>query len=461
MLKSRFLPAVAGIGAMAVALAGCSGGGDGGGLAPDEPGEGNPTGQLTLAITDAPVDDATAVVVEFTGLELKPSGDVPPFDIDFDSPRQIDLLALQGGTSEALISSEDVPAGEYEWVRLKVNAELGVIDSFISFDDGSMHSLFVPSGAQTGLKLVSDFVVVVDGLASYTIDFDLRKSIVYPPGLGGDYILRPTLRLVDNAQAGSIEGSVAMSLIDDPSCSDGNAVYVFEGDVEPNDVHDGGGINPLTSALVDLDTGTGEFRYSVAFLPAGPYTVAFTCQAGDDDPETDDDIAFLDRQTVSVEAGQTSTVDFDGESTMPPAGPLTVRFDFEASDFGGGPPGASPISDIQGSFTVAYDTGDLTGAAVQSFELETVNSPGYEQWGDNFTAASVLLEVSPAGIRIGGLDPLDTVTGASNDFLMSFDFEAQDPVFGALGNLGFSYSVSDDTEVYQTQTGSVIAERLD
>lgn len=266
------------------------------------------SGTLTLGVTDAPVDNATQVVVEFTGVELKPQeGEAISFD--FSEARQIDLLALQGGGSEILLDAVEVEAGQYDWLRLKVNAQQQVIDSYIMLDDGSQHSLWIPSGSETGLKLVQGFVVPVNGSADFTIDFDLRKSVHNPQGLGGDYILRPALRLVDNAEVGSITGTVAQSLIPN-GCTP--AVYVFEGaDTVPDDVDDtANDVDPVTSAAVELNPDTGEYEYTAAFLSAGEYTVSFTCDAAQDDPAAEDALSFSGTQNASVTADQVTVVDF-------------------------------------------------------------------------------------------------------------------------------------------------------
>lgn len=77
--------------ALVGALSACGGGGSS-----------NGAGSLSVSVTDAPVDGASNVFVEFTGVELKPhSGQ--QFSIDFTEPKQIDLLALQGGQRMALL----------------------------------------------------------------------------------------------------------------------------------------------------------------------------------------------------------------------------------------------------------------------------------------------------------------------------------------------------------------------
>ena len=316
-------------------VTGCGGGSSGG----------PSTGELSIGVTDAPVDEASSVVVEFTGVIIQPaSGDRLEFDFDqlecsetgtpcvvdadctggtdvcIDTPRQIDLLALNGGGSETILDGVTVPAGHYNWLRLKVNAECDTLDSFIEIpgDINSPYSLHVPSGSQTGLKLVRGFDVPAGGIASFTIDFDLRKSVNHPEGQGncsGNYKLKPALRLVDNTDIGSISGTVSSGLIEDASCTGGNAVYVFtEHNITPDDV-DEIDADPVTSAMVNFDDFMQEYVYKAAFLSSGNYTIAFTCQAGNDDPKVDESptlnpITFVGTTNVEVSAGNETIHNF-------------------------------------------------------------------------------------------------------------------------------------------------------
>lgn len=303
MIRSRIPGAFAPLAALFL-FAGCGGGGGGGGSG---------TGTLTLSITDAPIDGAAAVVVEFTGVELKPSGGGRVV-FDFDTPRQIDLLSLQGNDSTPLLDGVEVPAGDYSWIRLKVNADQGTLNSYVELEDGSQESLFIPSGEQSGLKLHSGFTVAQGGIADFTIDFDLRKSVHDPVGQEG-YFLRPSLRLVDNLEVGSISGTVSESLVTDAGCTNGpdhnvgNAVYLYVGHgATVDDV--GSPSEPLASALVVYDEGIGQYHYEIGFVATGPYTIAFTCQAADDDPALDDNIVFSGAADVDVTAGADTQHDF-------------------------------------------------------------------------------------------------------------------------------------------------------
>jgi len=283
----------------------CGGGGGGGG---------GGTGLLSISVTDAPVDGASAVVVLFDGIELKPQSG-PSFTLPLSPIMAVDLLAEQGTDRATLLDSVEVPAGRYNWMRLSVIAEQGVVDSYIEFAQSTRESLYVPSGEEHGLQLSSGFVVAAGGITDFTIDFDLRKSVTDPLGQP-DFFLRPSLRVVNNLVVGSLTGTVSDALIEDASCTNGpqndmgNVIYVYEGSaVTPDDVG-GTGANPVTSALVSFDTDSSMYVYTVGFLAEGTYTAAFSCQGADDDPMADDDIVFSGAADVDIVAGEETVHDF-------------------------------------------------------------------------------------------------------------------------------------------------------
>lgn len=259
------------------------------------------SGRLTLSITDAPIDDAAAVTVNFTGVELKPKNG-PAVLVTFETMKSIDLMGLTGGITDDLLTDYIVESGEYNWLRLVVANDPGNIELV----DGTVEPLTIPSGAQTGLKMNRGFTIAVGGVTQFTIDFDLRKSVHLA---NGQFILRPTLRLVDNLEVGTLTGSVDASLL---SATDGcvdevggiNAVvYVFSGtDVVPADIA-GEASDPLTTAIVDA-----EGNYTVAFLEVGEYTLALTCQADMDDPAKIDTFDFIDSRNAVVIASETTIV---------------------------------------------------------------------------------------------------------------------------------------------------------
>jgi hypothetical protein len=294
-----------------VLIAGCGGGG---GSAAPRPATTEPaTGFVSIAITDAPVDEVSMVNVQFTGVTLMPaSGD--KIQIDFDAPKDFDLLTLTGGQTAELLPDTEVPAGRYNWIRLAVSAEFdNVFDSYAMTPTGQIE-LHVPSGSQNGLKLVSGFTVTENRSTNLIIDWDLRKALSDPDDKPG-FHLRPALRVTDMALFGTLSGTVAELLVTDMNCSNdlaaqtGNAVYIYDSMTDmPGDIADAQN-DPLTTATVEQD-GAGTYTYEVSFLSVGEYAAAFTCQANDDDSETDDDIVFSALQPFVIEDGVTTTVNF-------------------------------------------------------------------------------------------------------------------------------------------------------
>jgi Domain of unknown function (DUF4382) len=293
-------------------LAGCGGGGS------------SPTSTLNLGLTDAPISGATKAWISFAGVEVKPvNGN--PIDFTFSPAQGFDLLSLQNGVTATFLNGKTIPAGQYEWVRLMVDATAG--SSYI-IDSTGQHNLTIPSGAETGLKLNQGFTMPVGGVADFTVDFVLSKSIIAPPGQSPDYVLKPVLRLVDNAQVGTIAGSFQSSTLSAQSGCGTHApvVYIYPGSgVTPDDVYNPingatdapttpAEVEPLVTATAALNS-SSVYAYSVPLLTTGTYTVAFTCDP--DDPNVDESaltpstIHFvIDPQAVTVTTNQTSTVNF-------------------------------------------------------------------------------------------------------------------------------------------------------
>lgn len=286
----------------ALASSGCGGGGD------------SVSGTLSLGVTDAPVDGVTKVVIEFTEVQVHSSAG-NTLDFVLPAPQQIDLLAVTGGKSTLLLDRQSLDAGQYDWVRLFVNEA----DSYVMTDSGAQLALQIPSNAQSGLKLNHPFTLTANGVASFVVDFDLRQSLHLPQAAGKPYTLRPTLRMVDAATTGAISGVVDAGLVAAQGCVDGTAtngatggaVYVYEGSgVTPVDINSNlSAGQPITTASV-AQNNNGAWAYTAAFLAPAAYTVAFTCQATLDLPDTTDNIAFQNAADVTVTSGTTASHDF-------------------------------------------------------------------------------------------------------------------------------------------------------
>ncbi|WP_417568432.1 DUF4382 domain-containing protein [Marinobacter sp.] len=286
------------VSALAAGIAACGGSSDGTSA--------GSTGTVSFNVTDAPAMKFSNVTIAFTGMSLKPA-DGEWVEFNFDQPKTWNLLELQGGLSEPLITDEEVPAGNYTQLRLLIDTD----GSFVKLEDEPdiERSLAVPSGEQSGLKLNGDFLVAANTETDFTIDFDVKKSIVNPQGQSlADYLLKPSLRLVNNLEVGSVSGEVdyatinSTRLADDQlaDCAYEGSVYVFQGpDVVPTDINvnseDG---QPVMAVPVSNEDMVGLYTYTAAFLPEGRYTIAYSCQL--DNNESGDELDFQGTQNVTV-----------------------------------------------------------------------------------------------------------------------------------------------------------------
>jgi hypothetical protein len=180
-------------------------------------------GTLTLNMTDAPIDADTVagVYISITKVEIgdKASAEVEWVELaDYsDAPKVINLLDYTGGLAYE-IGEFELEAGQYNQIRFYLDAPeegQGAPTSpgcYIEFTDPEVEDapLFVPSGSQSGYKAVGAFVITENGDTEVTVDFDVRKSVHVTGGQGQNqrYILKPTLRLIVDSQAGHIGGDI-------------------------------------------------------------------------------------------------------------------------------------------------------------------------------------------------------------------------------------------------------------
>lgn len=314
---------------LAVALTACSGSGSGG----DDQSQPTPptgdTGYFNLSISDAPIKDAAKVCIRFDGVELKHADSDERETIDFDQPEVVNLLANQGANSHPIVAGAEVPAGEYEWIRLKVQAERGLgggandgdptselcdgetENSYLVRASGGLNNLFIPSGSQRGLQLIKDIIIPVNRTGEYTAEWDLGKSFNGPPGLLPDVMMKPVVKVVANNEVGTLVGQVADELVALESCDAEFApsVYVFDDGIEPNPLDDPfAEDDAVATALVEQqmqEDGSMPWRYSIGFLLAGDYEVAFTCNGNDFVP--------LAGKPAGIFVDEVTTVDFLAE----------------------------------------------------------------------------------------------------------------------------------------------------
>jgi hypothetical protein len=183
-------------------------------------------------------------------------------------------------------------------------------------------------------------------------------------------------------------------------------------------------------------------------------------------------VVFLAACSTGATAPTSPSETSDPGQTGPGAGPangqgLVVRFDFDASQFGGGPSDASPIRRVRGTLTIRYDPSAPSSVTITEIQLQPASGTGSGTWGPEFTAATALLSMGGGGsqansvtLQVGGVAPLNQLNGYQNDYYLRFSFQPGDARLGPPTFQSFSYSVRHDREVYQARSGSVAATLL-
>ncbi|WOH38268.1 DUF4382 domain-containing protein [Thalassotalea fonticola] len=296
-------------------------------IACDDDSSNNDPVAFNLSVSDAPVDNASKVVVCFSEITLKNEGvetvlPLKPNDVGLDECLDqdempitenlaINLLDAQGSTSIEISETIDIEPGEYQ-MRVAVPDYSG---SYVMTDedgDGIDEKVLIEVPSQE-LKF-SKFTVTQGGDANFTLEFDLRKSMNIPNKEGAAWHLKPNgVRLIDNNEAGHIAGTVAESLLckDEGGILTPTFVYLYTGsesdaallgDMHYNEqgLYIGEGIEPLASTQVKTEV-QSDGSYEIGFVAAGDHTLALTCS--DDIPDAPNDMVFTNLQLLSVEKG--------------------------------------------------------------------------------------------------------------------------------------------------------------
>lgn len=294
-------------------LAGCSGSNDGSNV--------GGTGTLSLGLTDAPVDDVAGLHLYIEGATVKRGGADPealPISLadclamPGENPdcNPIDLLTLQDGLILSLLDDHEMPVGEYQWIRLEIDSSRSYV---VENSGGINEDIEVRVPSARGLQLSGGFTILADQSTDLVMDWDARQGLAHSVGTDS-YVVKPSIRLIDLAQFGSVGGIVDEAAGD---CPEQGVVYVFAGDVVPDDI-DNADPNPLVTAQV-RPADAGGFEYMVHYLPSGDdgltYTVALACAPDmvpttEDPQDGDDDLTFFSPQTVTVVDRETTQVSF-------------------------------------------------------------------------------------------------------------------------------------------------------
>ncbi|WP_440876373.1 DUF4382 domain-containing protein [Thalassotalea sp. PLHSN55] len=299
------------------------------------------TALVSFSISDAPVDFAESVNVTYSSITLKSDGDNEDDDSGLTIPIldengnpttiTINLLDYQNGDEKLIISDTEIAIGEYSNLILNTSGcpqnQNGSTDSCWVEDDEGIKPLKTPSNK---LKLGA-FSVSSEAVQAYTIEFNLRSSLVETAG-GASYNLKPHgVRVVDSESVGSIAGMVDVNLLNvgencatvyEDNTDHGKVVYLYAGTIAEGDIM-GDEFDPDTAQEPIADNVVMPFAsdtlvyndelelamytYHFAHLPPNTYTVAFSCSAVGDDSVEYNEITIADpaeqvHQVVVAEA---------------------------------------------------------------------------------------------------------------------------------------------------------------
>ncbi|MBI1753849.1 MAG: DUF4382 domain-containing protein [Acidobacteria bacterium] len=161
----------------------------------------SPSAAMNVHLVDGPISGFQEINVNIQSVEISGSGG---WTVLSTPNKTINLLHLVGGVDETLANGATLAAGHYGQMRLVLGS-----GNTVKLADGTVQDLTVPSGLQSGLKLVVSFDVAAGTTKDVWIDFDAAHSIqVVQAGASNRYLLRPTLWAFDKVATGSISGKL-------------------------------------------------------------------------------------------------------------------------------------------------------------------------------------------------------------------------------------------------------------
>jgi hypothetical protein len=235
------------------------GGGDGGGSGSTG------TGTMNLSLTDASTTDYQAIYVTIKQVEVHKDGGAG-WEVVSTPGKTYNLLALVNGVREQLALAS-LPSGHYTQMRLILkdtpDNSINIFslahpyaNYFIDTSDQSIE-LKVPSGFQTGIKIVKGFDINTNETTELILDFDAARSIV-KAGSSGKWLLKPTIKVLNTKEYSIISGNAG-----EPGVLVSAQVYNSAAALEEDKVE-------VKAATVSDGDNPGDYKL---FLEPGSYTL--------------------------------------------------------------------------------------------------------------------------------------------------------------------------------------------
>ena len=250
------------------------------------------TGTLSMSLTDEPASEYSAFYITINDIQVHLKGNEDD-DENWRSvaaptlPKTFNIKDLTAGVREE-IGLADLPVDDYTQMRLIIgdtpddgintegeSHESNGFANYVIDKNGEYHELKIPSGYQTGFKIVHGFSISTEQTTELLLDFVASQSVVIA-GNSGKWLLKPTIKVGDMAELSIIRGKV----VDEDRDGINNvtvSVQKFNKDILHNNTNAQERVVVQTStfSMPNPHTTDHEDGYFAIFVTPGEYNLVF------------------------------------------------------------------------------------------------------------------------------------------------------------------------------------------
>ena len=357
-------------------------------------------GTLSMSLTDAMSNayDAVYVTIEDVEVHAKKNGNGNNSWFSLRTPnlpKTFNLYELAYGVREQ-IGIAELEAGSYTQMRLMIGtspddginilSEAHPYANYVIDSDGNYQELKIPSGVQSGYKIVHGFTISANQTTELILDFMPDKSVIV--GGNGNWHLKPTVKV------GSIE---ELSIIRGRVTTDGT--NGFESALVSVQTYNGAATDEKDKVTIQTSTVTNENGYFAIFV--SPLAVGdhynIVIYANGKEPQVREIHSLVAEQTYTFPNDDIQLTDATTQNVI---GDVMIN--------GGGSEQYASISfrqDIGGGEMIEVTSVDVLNTEGYDIYLPTLADESYSavSWTlgfDTKTASFAVLETSEEPIRI-------------------------------------------------------------